>query len=156
MGQLVGVVEKNSSTPGLVRFELNRNLTGSGHERYATEGEAVGSRPAAELARRLFDTGRVAGVHVYMNQVTVDLRKGHSADGLRDIVRDLYQYWKPGMAPPAFEDLQPAEEPAAADTADAPAAGGDPALSAAASRVPAALLERSRAALAKWKATHGG
>lgn len=155
MGQLVGVVEKNSSIPGHVRFELNRNLTGSGHERYATAAEAVGVRPAAELARRLFGTGSVAGVHVYMNQVTVDLRKGHTSAGLVDIVRDLYQYWKPGMAPPAFEDFAPAEEPAAA-ASDAAPASGDAGLSAAASRVPAALLERSRAALAKWKSTHGG
>lgn len=155
MGQLVGVVEKNSSIPGFVRFELNRNLTGSGHERYATAAEAVGPRPAAELARRLFHTGHVSGVHVYMNQVTIDLQKGYTSDGLSDIVRDLYQYWKPGMTPPAFEDLAPADEPAAA-TGDAAPAAGDTALSAAASRVPAALLERSRAALAKWKATHGG
>ncbi len=153
MGQLVGVVEKSSSIRGIVRFELNRNLTGSGHERYATASEAVGSRPAAELARRLFETGHVAGVHVYMNQVTVDLQKGYSADGLIDIVRDLYQYWKPGMAPPAFEDLAPAEESAPAAGAAAPPAGA-PALSAAASKIPPALLERSRAALAKWKATH--
>ena len=154
MGQLVGVVEKHSSIPGFVRFELNRNLTGSGHERYSAAAEAVGSRPAAELARRLFGTGHVAGVHVYMNQVTIDLQKGYTSDGLVDIVRDLYQYWKPGMAPPAFEDLAPADEPAAA-TGDAAPATGDAALSAAASRVPAALLERSRAALAKWNATHG-
>lgn len=155
MGQLVGVVEKHSSIPGYVRFELNRNLTGSGHERFATAAQAVGTRPAAELARRLFDTGRVAAVHVYMNQVTVDLSKGFTSNGLLEIVRDLYQYWKPGMAPPAFEDFAPAEEPAAA-TASASPATGDAALSAAASRVPAALLERSRAALAKWKSTHGG
>lgn len=152
MGQLVGVVEKNSSIPGFVRYELNRNLTGSGHERFTSARDAVGPRPSAELARRLFGTGRVAGVHVYMNMITVDLQKGFTSDGLIEVVRDLYQYWKPGMAPPAFEDLVPADEPAAA----APAGGGgaDPTLSAAASRVPAALLERSRAALAKWKAGH--
>lgn len=151
MGQLVGVVEKNSSIPGFVRYELNRNLTGSGHERFGSSAEAVGPRPSAELARRLFGTGRVAGVHVYMNMITVDLQKGFTSEGLIDVVRDLYQYWKPGMAPPAFEDLVPADEPAAA-ASPAASGGGDPTLSAAASRVPAVLLERSRAALAKWKA----
>ena len=155
MGQLVGVVEKHSSIPGFVRFELNRNLTGSGHERYSAAAEAVGSRPAAELARRLFGTGQVAWVHVYMNQVTIDLHKGYTSNGLGDIVRDLYQYWKPGMSPPAFKEVASTDEPAAASGEAAPATG-DAALSAAASRVPAALLERSRAALAKWKATHGG
>jgi hypothetical protein len=32
MGQQIGVVEKSSSNPGVVRFEANRNLTGMGHE----------------------------------------------------------------------------------------------------------------------------
>jgi hypothetical protein len=154
MGQLVGVVEKNSSIPGFVRYELNRNITGSGHERFASVADAVGPRPSAELARRLFDTGRVAGVHLYMNMLTVDLEKGFTAEGLSDVVRDLYQYWKPGMTPPTLAELAPPDEPVAAGAA-APVAGADPALSAAASRVPAVLLERSRAALAKWKATHG-
>ena len=153
MGQQVGVVEKRSSIPGMVRFELNRNLSGMGHEQFATPDEAVGPRPSAELARRLFHTGQVAGVHVYGNIVTLDLQKGFSSDGLADVVRNLYQYWKPGMAPPAFEDLVPADEPAAASAATGD--GDGPVLSAAASRVPPHLLERSRAALAKWKATHG-
>ncbi len=153
MGQSVGVVEKISSIPGFVRYELNRNLTGSGHERFASSVEAVGPRPAAELARRLFGTGRVAGVHVYMNMITVDLHKGFTSDGLIEVVRDLYQYWKPGMAPPAFEDLVPADEPAAAAL---PTPDGAPAVSAAEARIPPVLLERSRAALAKWKANHPG
>ena len=151
MGQLVGVVEKKSATPGVVRFELNRNLTGSGHERFVSPADAVGPRPSAELARRLFGSGQVAGVHLYMNVVTVDLRKGHTADGLGAIVRDLYQYWRPGMAPPAFEDLAPADEPAAAA---APAGGGDAGGAVLDPRVPAALWERSKAALAKWRANH--
>jgi hypothetical protein len=154
MGQLVGVVEKKSFTPGIVRFELNRNLTGSGHEHFSSSAEAVGPRPSAELARRLFGTGRVVGVHLFMNVVTVDLRKGFDSTGMAELMRNLYQYWKPGMAPPAFEDLVPADEPAAA-----PASGGGDAppaaVSAAASRVPAHLLERSQAALAKWRAANG-
>jgi hypothetical protein len=153
MGQLVGVVEKKSSIPGLVRYELNRNLTGSGHERFSSATEAVGPRPSAELARRLFDTGHVAGVHLYMNMITVDLQKGFTSDGLLDVVRDLYQYWTPGRPVPTIEDLVPPEEPAAAG--GAPAAAGDgPALTGDAAKIPPALLERSRAALAKWKASH--
>jgi len=153
MGQLVGVVEKRSSIPGLVRFELNRNLTGSGHERFASVADAVGPRPSAELARRLFDTGHVAGVHLYMNMITVDLQKGFSSDGLVDVVRDLYQYWTPGKPVPTAEDLAPPAE--AAPAGGAPAASGDgPALTGDAAKIPPALLERSRAALAKWKANH--
>jgi hypothetical protein len=155
MGQLVGVVEKRSSIPGLVRYELNRNLTGSGHERFSSATEAVGPRPSAELARRLFDTGHVAGVHLYMNMITVDLQKGFNSDGLLDVVRDLYQYWTPGKPVPTAEDLAPPAEAApAAGGAVADAGSGGPALTGDAAKIPPALLERSRAALAKWKATH--
>lgn len=154
MGQSVAVIEKKSTTPGMVRFEANRNLTGSGHERFSSAADAVGPRPSAELARRLFGTGHVRGVHLYGNVITVDLEQGSTSDGLADLVRDLYQYWKPGMTPPPFEEVAPEEPAAAAD--GVAVADGSPALSAAAQRIPAALLERSRGALAKWKATHGG
>ena len=32
MGQQISVVAKPSPTPGILRFEANRNLTGQGHE----------------------------------------------------------------------------------------------------------------------------
>ena len=153
MGQMVGVVEKKSSTPGIVRFELNRSLSGMGHERFESSVDAIGSKPSASLARRLFATGKVDSVHVYGNIVTVDVAKGYDSSGLADIVREMYRYWKPGVEPPTFDD-QPAEEAAAAAPAADGAGEGGPALSAAAQKVPAHLLERSRAALAKWNATH--
>lgn len=148
MGQQIAVVAKPSRTPGVLRFEANRNLTGMGHETFRAADEARGAKPAAALARSLFATGHVDAVHVYGNVITVDLRKGHSGDGLDGVVRDLYQYWKPGMEPPAFEDLVPAEEASAAPAIDA---GGDPKLAAALAKVPAHLLERSRAARARLK-----
>jgi hypothetical protein len=137
----------------MVRFEANRNLTGMGHERFRSVLDAVGVTPSAELARRLFATGRIDSLHVFGNFITIDLAKGYSADGLGDVVRDLYQYWRPGMVPPVFED--PVE---AAPDATAPAVGSggaDAALSEAAKRVPAHLLERSRLAREKWKVEHG-
>jgi hypothetical protein len=158
MGQMVAVTEKPSTSPGVVRFELNRALTGMGHERFRSPADAFGPRPAAELARRLFATGQAAGVHVYSNIVTVDLAKGATSNGLADVVRHLYQYWQPGMAPPTFEDLQP-EEDTGADAAPAAGGdgegGGDAALAEAAKRVPMHLLERSRAARDRWKAKAG-
>jgi len=150
MGQLVAVTEKPSTTPGVVRFEINRTLSGQGHERFRSVGDAYGPTPSDELARRLFATGQVAGLHIYANIITVDLEKGFGSDGLSDVVRDLYQYWKDGVEPPTFEDLQP-EEPAAAAAGDA-APGGDAELSEAAKRVPPHLLERSRAARERWNA----
>ncbi len=151
MGQLVGVVEKPSATPGVVRFELNRSLSGMGHERFVSLLDADGHTPSSSLARELLATGKVASVHIYSNIVTVDLEKGFDADGLADIVREMYRYWKPGVVPPTFEDLQP-EEPAAVSSGD----GEDGVeLSEAAKRVPPHLLERSRAAREKWKASQG-
>jgi hypothetical protein len=88
------------------------------------------------------------GVHMYGNVVTVDIEKGHDSDGLADIVREMYRYWRPGVEPPEFEDL-PAEEPAAVE-----AGGGEggEAMSAAAKLVPAHLLERGKAARERWNA----
>jgi len=157
MGQPVAVTEKPTSIPGVVRFETNRSLTGMGHERFRSVLDATQVTPSAELARRLFDTGRVAGVHVYGNIITVDLAKGFGPDGLGDIVANLYQYWKPGMAPPSFEDFaEPVAEVAAGGGEPAAGSGGDAALSEAAKRVPAHLLERSRLARERWKTTREG
>ena len=152
MGQMVGVVERKSTMPGVVRFELNRSLSGMGHERFASVVDAIGSTPSASLARQLFATGKVDSVHVYSNIVTVDVAKGYDSAGLADIVREMYRYWKPGVEPPTFED-QPAEEAGAAPAAAA-GGDGDAQLSAAAQKVPAHLLERSRAALARWNAAN--
>jgi len=150
---MVAVTEKPSSTPGVVRFEINRTLSGQGHERFRSVLDAHGATPSDELARRLFGTGQVAGVHVYSNIITVDLEKGFDSAGLSDLVRDMYTYWKPGVEPPSLADLQPAE-PAAAEVA--PGGGGsDDALSAAAQLVPMHLLQRGKAAREKWNAKSG-
>jgi len=150
MGQLVAVTEKPSSTRGVVRFEINRSLSGMGHEHFESAADAWGNTPSDELARRMFATEQVDAVHVYGNIITVDLEKGHDSEGLADIIREMYQYWKPGVEPPSFEDLQPAEAEAA------PATGGDGGggaeLSEAVKRVPAHLLERSRAGRERWNA----
>jgi hypothetical protein len=156
MGQQIAVVAKPSRTPGVVRYEANRNLTGMGHEVFSSVADAVGPRPAAVLARELLGTGKVHTVHVFGNIITVDIAKGHTADGLDDVVRDLYQYWKPGMAPPSFEDLAPeaAAEVSPAATGDGGGGGGGGADSEYLRRVPPVLVDRSRAALAKWQANH--
>ena len=154
MGQLVAVTEKPSSTRGVVRFEINRSLSGMGHEHFSSVADAWGNTPSDELARRMFATGQVAAVHVYGNIITVDLLKGHGSEGLADIVRDLYQYWKPGVEPPSFEDLQP-DEPEAPSASGGETDGASAALSEAAKRVPAHLLERSRLARERWAAKQG-
>lgn len=148
MGQPVAVEEKRSVVAATVRFETNRSLTGMGHERFAGEVDTKGTRPAAVVARRLFETGQVSGVHVFGNIVTCTLAPGATAQGLTEIVRDLYQYWKPGMAPPSAEELMAqVEAPAAATESASSDAGSGPVVD---SRVPAHLLERSAAARARW------
>lgn len=102
MGQPITVTEKPTARPGVVRFELNRSLTGMGHERYRARADARGPRPVDELARRLFDMGGVDAVHVYSNVVTVDLSKGGTTAGMLDTIRDLFLYY-PDTEPPEGE-----------------------------------------------------
>jgi hypothetical protein len=150
MGQLVAVEQKAGGASTIVRFETNRSLTGSGHERFTSAAEAKGPRPAAVIARRFFESGHVSWVHVYGNCITASLEAGASQSGLNEIVRDLYQYWKPGMVPPTLEELlasMPAEAaPTASSGGDTAApAGEDP-------RIPPHLFERSRNARARLAA----
>jgi hypothetical protein len=97
MGQLITVIRKPAIRKDVAIFELNRSLTGMGHERYHSAGDAVRHRPVDELARRLFEVGGIQGVHVYSNMVTVDLAPGATADGLDDIIRDLFTYYREGV-----------------------------------------------------------
>ena len=99
MGQPIAVVEKPSPRPGLVRFEINRSLTGMGHEWYRSAEEAGGDRPPDVLARHLFERGDVAAVHVYSNVITVELAEGGSAEGLRDLIEGLFIHYREGVQP---------------------------------------------------------
>lgn len=120
MGQSIVVTEKPSSTPGIIRFETNRALTGMGHERYLAGTEVWGHRPPDELARRLLTQPSVAGVQINANMVTVDLNKGHDSAGLLEIIENLYRFY-----PDAPEGEAAADAPAA--EAEAPAEPAEPA-----------------------------
>jgi hypothetical protein len=119
---------------------------------FNSPADAVGPRPAARLARDLLATGEVDRVSIYNNMVTVELNRGFDGSHLTDVVRDLYQYWKPGMELPVFEDV--VAETAAAPAADAGGGDAGGADSEYTRRVPAHLIERSKAGMAKWKANH--
>ena len=106
MGQPITVVAKPSSRSGVVRYETNRALTGMGHERYRAGDEILGTAPADELARRLFDRGGIAGLHVNGNVVTVELADTDTgADGIEDVIADLYLYWVDGVEVPSDDEL---------------------------------------------------
>jgi hypothetical protein len=104
MGQPVTVIEKPSSRPGIVRYELNRVLTGTGHERYRTIDDVWRDRPPDRLARRLFERGGISSIHVNGSVVTVELSNADSS-GIREIIEGLYTYYTPGVEPPSDEEL---------------------------------------------------
>lgn len=119
MGQIVNVVERPSSRPGIVRFETNRVLSGTAHDRFRAGEVVEGDRPVDELARRLFARGGVASVHVHGGMITVDLEKGYSPAGLADIIRGLYTFY--GSNPAAVAaDAAVAAAPDADKAAQAP------------------------------------
>jgi hypothetical protein len=138
MGQIVNVVERPSSRRGIVRFETNRALSGMGHDRFV-QGQVIDDdRPVDELARRIFARGGIHAIHVNGGMITVDLEKGHTADGIADIIRGLYTFYlEPGeeLAPDdpravvaaRNEELQAAYEAAEAASAAAAAAEAEPA-----------------------------
>ena len=104
MGQPVTLIKTSSPRPGIVRFELNRSLTGMGHVRYEVGDEIVADDPAAELAGRLFDAGGVEAVHIYGSMVTVTLASTDVGD-LETVIGGLYTYYLPGVEIPSDEEL---------------------------------------------------
>jgi len=101
MGQPINVVEKPSRTPGIARFEINRSLTGMGHERYPSAEAIIDNRAVDELARRLFATGGVVWVHVNGSVITVALADGWVGEQLLDVIRGLYIHYPPAGGDPA-------------------------------------------------------
>jgi hypothetical protein len=103
MGQPVSVIEKPTGRPGILRYETNRSLTGMGHERYASSVPVEGDRPADVLARRLFERGGVKTVHVYGGVITVEL-DSTDAGGIKEIIEDLYTFYRPGDEVPVLAE----------------------------------------------------
>ena len=83
----------------MLRFEINRSLTGMDHERYVASQEISGNRPPDELARRIFAYGGVTAVHVYSNEITVALGPGRDGAGLEDVIANLFIHYTPGVQP---------------------------------------------------------
>ena len=99
MGQPITVTEKPTNREGIVRFELNRVLTGMGHEDYLSAAGAAGRRPPDVLAQRLFEHEAVKAVHIYSNEVTIELQPWKTPDGLREAIEGLYTHYLPGVEP---------------------------------------------------------
>jgi hypothetical protein len=119
MGQPITVVEKPSRTPGIARFEINRSLTGMGHERYASAEAILGNRAVDELARRLFASGGVTWVHVNSSVITVELAAGWAGEQLLDVIRGLYIFYPPAEEGPGSASAvsgPPGEEATSGDS----------------------------------------
>jgi hypothetical protein len=99
MGQPIAVVRQQHPKPNLLRFEINRSLTGMGHERYRSAAGVSGDRPPDELARRLFAAGGVRSVHIYSNVIDVEIDDPSKAGEYEQAIRDLYIHYKPGVTP---------------------------------------------------------
>ena len=104
MGQPVTFLRTSSPRPGIVRFELNRTLTGMGHERYRAGEEILGDRPSDELARRMLATGRLSSLHIHGSVITAELT-GADDSGLGEVIASLYTYYVPGVEIPSDEEL---------------------------------------------------
>ena len=108
MGQPVTVIHKPSSRAGVERYEINRSITGMGHERYGVDDDIIGDRPSDELARRLFARGGIAGVHVNSNVITLSMERPDT-DGIDALIEELFTYYVPGVEIPSDEELSTPE-----------------------------------------------
>jgi hypothetical protein len=99
MGQPIVVTQKKSSSEDVLRFEINRSLTGMGHEHYESADDVTGDRPPDVLARRLFERGGIDAVSVYSNMVTVELATGDRGDGILELVENLFIHYREGVQP---------------------------------------------------------
>jgi hypothetical protein len=121
MGKSVQIVAFARPRAGFVRIEIDRSLSGTGHESYESAPSEELDRPTDVLARSLFQTGLVSRVHIFSNVITIALqsrpevasvRDGHATmeeseqeqfsrqDGvLRDVVEQLFVHYRPGVMP---------------------------------------------------------
>ena len=122
-----------------------------GHEHFGSLAEITGQRPTDELARRLLDTGKVDGVHVYMNMITVDVKKGYEPTGLARSSRGSTPTGSPAWCRRRSRTSRPTSPPRPRPPHRGCTAADD-AMSEATKKAPAALLERSRLARERAKA----
>jgi hypothetical protein len=99
MGQPIAVVRKKTSNPAILRFDINRSLTGMDFERYRAGAEITGHRPPDELARRMFAHGGITAISIYSNEITVELGPGQTGEGLEDVIANLFIHYTPGVQP---------------------------------------------------------
>lgn len=122
MGKSVQIVAFARPRAGFVRIEIDRSLTGTGHESYNEAPIEDSVRPTDVLARTLFETGIVQRVHIFSNVITIALRSvgpgvfleteltfedpsrvtmedTQQVSTLRNVVEQLFVHYRPGVLP---------------------------------------------------------
>ena len=121
MGKSVQIVALTRPRVGYLRIEIDRSLTGTGHESYASAPAQERDRPTDVLARSLFETGLVEQVHIFSNVITITLQSrsgvatgredvatveesvqeklSRQDDLLRSVVEQLFVHYRPGVLP---------------------------------------------------------
>jgi len=126
MGQNVTVVQKQSSNPEVLRFEINRSLTGMGHERYGSIDDVVDDRAVDRLVRSLFETGGVDSVHVNSSVITVQLGGGSTGAGLLEVIQNMFRFYGDEVpSEDAMPDGPPADDVVEPEAASAPESAVD-------------------------------
>ena len=104
MGQPVTVIQKSATKPGVLRFEINRSITGMDHERYSRDQVIHGNRPPDQLAKSLFGLGGIERIHINSNIVTLDLGKGGvNPVEIINTITKMFTFYLPGVEVPSFE-----------------------------------------------------
>ena len=109
MGLAINVKEYPTHKPSVVRFELDRGLSGMAHERYASLSDVSFDRPPDRLAKALFERGGVKHVHIYGNEVTVTLEAGANTNGIADLIQNLFIHYREGVTPSIIVDPETGE-----------------------------------------------
>ena len=99
MGLAINVTEHQTHSPGVVRFEADRGLTGMAHERYSSLSDIIYDRPPDRLAKALFERGGVKHVHIYGNEITVTLEAGANTAGMAELIQNLFIHYREGVMP---------------------------------------------------------
>jgi hypothetical protein len=109
MGLAINVKENPTKKPNVVRFELDRGLTGMAHERYSSLADVIFDRPPDRLAKLLIERGGVKHVHIYGNEVTVTLEPGANTAGMSDLIQNLFIHYREGVQPSIIVDPETGE-----------------------------------------------
>jgi hypothetical protein len=119
MGKSVQIVAFARPRVGYLRIEIDRSLSGTGHESYESAPSEEHNRPVDVLARSLFATGIVKRVHILSNVITIALVEDSSMvhgacdtmeelgqdtnlqqeQALCTVVEQLFVHYRPGVLP---------------------------------------------------------